>query len=52
MIYVLILYFLPTIMSILLNRHGKKKTFMVNLLTGWTIIGWFIQLITVMFFSW
>ena len=38
-----IFYFLPTILA----RHKADFTgiFLVNLLAGWTVIGWFIALI-------
>jgi Superinfection immunity protein len=38
-----ILYFLPTILA----RHKEDflGIFLVNLLAGWTVIGWFIALI-------
>lgn len=39
----ILLYFLPTI----IGRHKADATgiFLVNLLFGWTVIGWFIALI-------
>jgi len=38
-------YFIPTIIA---NNKDKKNTqaiFLVNLLLGWTFIGWFVALI-------
>ncbi len=43
LIFSILLYFLPTI----IGRHKADVTgiFLVNLLFGWTVIGWFIALI-------
>jgi len=42
-IFSILIYFLPT----LIGRHKADATgiFIVNLLFGWTVIGWFIALI-------
>ncbi len=42
LIFSILLYFLPTI----IGRHKADVTgiFLVNLLFGWTVIGWFIAL--------
>jgi hypothetical protein len=43
--YVLGLYFLPTILALM--RKGttnRGSVFLINLLTGWTVIGWFVAL--------
>ena len=37
-------YFLPTIIAAS-NRNDTAVVFFVNLLTGWTVIGWFFSLI-------
>ena len=37
-------YFLPTIIAAS-NRNDTVVVFFVNLLTGWTVIGWFFSLI-------
>jgi len=36
LIFTLIIYFLPTI----LTRRDRMGMFVVNLLTGWSILGW------------
>jgi len=43
LIFSALLYFLPTIIA----RHKSDfmGVFMVNLLFGWTVIGWFVALI-------
>ena len=43
LIFLSLLYFLPAIMA----RHKSDfmGVFMVNLLFGWTLIGWFVALI-------
>jgi hypothetical protein len=38
-----VLYFLPTILGH--NKRDSAGIFIVNLLFGWTIIGWFIALL-------
>lgn len=38
------LYFLPTIIAAR-SRNDTLVVFFVNLLTGWTVIGWFFALI-------
>lgn len=39
----MLLYFLPTIIA--RDKHDLMAIFMVNLLFGWTVIGWFVALI-------
>ena len=38
-------YFLPTIIAVLRKRHNTLAIFAVNLLFGWSLIGWVIALI-------
>src|SRR5260370_5723670 len=38
-----LLYFLPTIIG--RHSHDSVSIFIVNLLFGWTVIGWFVALI-------
>ncbi len=39
---VLVLYFVPTILAFCLHHHSRKAILVVNLLSGWTVIGWAI----------
>ena len=39
---VLFLYFVPTLFAFLLRHRRRKTILLLNLLTGWTIIGWAI----------
>jgi len=43
LIFLVLLYFLPTIIA--RDKHDVMAIFLVNLLFGWTVIGWFIALI-------
>ncbi|MGY6411595.1 MAG: superinfection immunity protein [Alkalilacustris sp.] len=36
----LLAYFIPTFVALTRQRDQRRKLFLVNLLTGWTIIGW------------
>ena len=33
-------YFLPTLIAVSSNKRNRLAIFMLNLLAGWTIIGW------------
>ena len=39
------LYFLPTIVALVRERHDKLAIFLVNFFLGWSIIGWVISLV-------
>ena len=39
-IWGLIIYFLPTFITILTNTGKTAKRFAINLMWGWTIVGW------------
>ena len=41
----LIIYFLPGIIAILQKRNKSTAIFILNLLLGWTIIGWVAALV-------
>ena len=43
LIFSVLLYFLPTIIA--RDKPDATAIFLVNLLFGWTIIGWFVALI-------
>jgi Superinfection immunity protein len=46
-ILVALVYFVPTFMALnRWHRHGHPmRVFLINLLTGWTVIGWFAALL-------
>ena len=35
-----VLYFLPTIVALLRERHDKISIFLLNFFLGWSLIGW------------
>ena len=39
------LYFIPMGFAILRNKRNKLAIFALNLLTGWTFVGWVIALV-------
>jgi hypothetical protein len=41
---IVFIYFLPTVIVLGLRHPKFQSTFMMNLLFGWTIIGWFMAL--------
>jgi hypothetical protein len=40
-----ILYFLPTLVALLREKHDKLSIFLVNLFLGWSVIGWIVALV-------
>lgn len=42
---VVILYFVPTLAAALRQHHQKLAIFALNLLLGWTVIGWVVALV-------
>lgn len=38
-------YFLPTLIAFLRQHKNKPAIFLLNLLLGWTILGWVISLV-------
>jgi len=44
-ILVIVLYFLPTLVAVLRNHKNKFAVFLLNLLLGWTGLGWIGALI-------
>src|SRR3954462_15413890 len=40
-----VLYFLPTIVAVLRERHDKISIFLLNFFLGWSVIGWVVALI-------
>lgn len=41
----LFLYFMPFLISIPRNHHNKSAIFVLNLLLGWTVLGWIAALV-------
>lgn len=41
----LLAYFIPTFMVLFRQRDQRLKLFLVNLLAGWTIIGWMVAFV-------
>jgi hypothetical protein len=41
----LLIYFLPTIVTYTRKVHNRTPTFLVNILLGWTFIGWVVALV-------
>ena len=39
------LYFLPTFIGLLRQRKNKLAIFLLNLLLGWTVLGWVVSLV-------
>lgn len=44
-ILVLAAYFLPWIIAALRRHHNQGAIFVLNLLLGWTILGWIVALV-------
>jgi hypothetical protein len=44
-IFSLVWYFLPTIVAHMRGKDNVGGIFIINLLTGWTGIGWFVALV-------
>jgi hypothetical protein len=40
-----VLYFLPTIIALLRERHDKLSIFLLNFFLGWSLIGWVVALV-------
>ncbi len=40
-----VLYFLPTIVANLTNKGNTAAIAMLNLLLGWTVVGWIVCLV-------
>lgn len=41
----IILYFLPSFLALCFGHRDKGAILMLNILLGWTVIGWIIALI-------
>lgn len=42
---ILFFYFLPTLVAVFRQHHNTFAIFLLNLLLGWTALGWIIALI-------
>lgn len=38
-------YFLPSLIAFLRNHKNKLAIFLLNLLLGWTVLGWVVSLV-------
>jgi hypothetical protein len=45
-------YFIPTFMVLFRQRDRRLKVFLVNLLAGWTIIGWMVAFVWAVTLPW
>jgi uncharacterized membrane protein YpjA len=41
----LVLYFLPTLVAVLREKHDKISIFLLNSFLGWSLIGWIVALV-------
>jgi hypothetical protein len=44
LIFVLGLYFLPAIVAAVRHTHNATAILLINLFTGWTVVGWFLAM--------
>lgn len=42
---IVVLYFLPSLVAFLRQHKNKLAIFLLNLLLGWTILGWVVSLV-------
>ena len=42
---ILALYFVPTFVAVHRNHHNRTAIIVLNILTGWILIGWVIALV-------
>lgn len=42
---VLVLFFLPTIVALRRDHHNRVPIALVNVLLGWTVLGWIVALV-------
>ena len=45
MILTLVLYFIPALVALLTSHKQRKAIAVMNLLTGWTLVGWIVCLV-------
>ena len=39
------IYFLPTLITLMRHRHNRLAIFILNLLLGWTLLGWIVAMV-------
>ena len=44
-VFILCMYFLPTVIAALRWHHNQNAIFLTDLFFGWTVIGWGVALI-------
>jgi len=44
-VIIFVFYFLPTLIAFLRQHKNKLAIFLLNLLLGWTILGWVVSLV-------
>lgn len=44
-----LIYFLPTMIGYWKDKYNKNSILIINLLTGWSIIGWIVSVIMLAF---
>ncbi len=44
-VLVFTVYFLPTLIAFLRRHKNKLAIFLLNLLLGWTVLGWVVSLV-------
>lgn len=42
LIFGIVIYFLPGLFAVLSEREDKSSIIIVNILLGWTVVGWII----------
>jgi len=43
-LFLILLYWLPTLIAIVRQTHSALGVAMINFFLGWTVIGWFLAL--------
>lgn len=41
----LLIYILPSLIAYIRSMHNRNKILLVNMLLGWTVVGWIVSLI-------
>jgi len=44
-VLIFVFYFLPTLIAFLRKHKNKLAIFLLNLLLGWTVLGWVVSLV-------